>query len=75
MKILILSYHLSSAGGAEVVAWELARHLAINSEKEVFFFCFGIKNRSFVQENIHITEFKEYKRNHIYYLFLVSGKY
>lgn len=66
MKILIIAYSLPPAGGAEKVAWDIAKQYSTNNE--VYFLTFGKSFSKDIIEGINIIFLKRKKRSFLYYL-------
>jgi glycosyltransferase involved in cell wall biosynthesis len=71
MKILIISSDLPPAGGAEKVAWDLAKSLA--KSNKVFIITFGKENSFKRIDNVDVYFFKNVNHNLWYYMTLGRG--
>ena len=71
MKILVISYSLPPNGGAEKVAWDIAKEYS--KKYEVNMIVFGKNNSSKIIDGIKINFFKLQNRSFLYYLFI--GKF
>jgi glycosyltransferase involved in cell wall biosynthesis len=70
MKVLILSNVLPPAGGAEKVAWEVAKVCSTHYETHIL--CFGNKRNSEIIDNVHVHYLPE--RGHTFRYYLTKGR-